>query len=64
VCNEGANFPMTSNGAAFQCAALSGQKFIVTVTNKSTGDYTVRTVAPVHVPKHHTSKHPNKQKKK
>ena len=47
MCNDGANFPMTSNGATFPCAAQTGSAFTVTVTNKSTGDYTVRIVQPV-----------------
>ena len=41
-CNDGANFPMTSNGATFPCTADDGKSFTVIVTDKATGDYTVR----------------------
>jgi hypothetical protein len=56
TCNDGANVPMTSNGATFPCTSSSSNQFVVTVTNKSTGDYTVRLVQPVQSPTpHHPS---------
>jgi hypothetical protein len=66
TCNDGANVPMTSNGATFPCTSGDAEQFVVTVTNKSTGDYTVRLVqAPTssHAkpPHHHTSAHHKKK---
>jgi hypothetical protein len=66
TCNDGANVPMTSNGATFPCTSGDAKQFVVTVTNKSTGDYTVRLVqAPTssHAkpPHHHTSAHHKKK---
>jgi hypothetical protein len=54
ICNDGANFPMTSNGATFPCTAENGKAFTVIVTDKSTGDYTVRPVRTEHPPAHRT----------
>jgi hypothetical protein len=70
TCNDGANVPMTSNGATFPCTSRGGAQFVVTVTDKNTGDYTVRPVAPVqsattqsHPPTHHKrSAHHHKKK--
>ena len=48
VCNDGANFPMTSDGATFGCTSAAGKTFTVTVTDKQTGDYSVRANPSVH----------------
>lgn len=66
TCNGGTNVPLTSNGATFRCTASHGDLFVVTVTDKQSGAYSVRPVSAVQStpPAHHPAAHHHKHHKK